>query len=784
MESQINAHLLETDDVKGQLELLQKDLDLSQNRVNELIESRAKSRRKIEALEVALQEKDRCVLELETDLDETTRKLTHDSDDLKSEVKHWKEKAESLELHAVECQGNVADKEAVAVLTDKLRSSELHIERSEGEIFQLTTELENAKKVIKEVTIVQKLQEQELVHIQHEASRAKVFEAELKQAREELAELELARVRTERELTMELSMKTEALTLLEEVKSDLEVMTLQNKALKENTACLEKELEGKTSALEAADKKSAALLSRVQELEESTSDIEKIRSEAEAALEGEQTHKAVIRSLTLQLASLSQEAIAAITEKDEVLGHAALLKVASGTAITTTTTPVVSTSLRPPLSPPLEDPGADVTGMLSVLQRQLISLSEVSKHVSEGLGHPHKQTSQTPLRQLQRQLMRPSVSSSENELTHLRFANLALEALENEVPAMQSILNLAQSALAQVSRPQHVPPLSPSADKAVEKMRQRRDKWKARCEELECAYKAEKVHAVQLQHEVLTLEKSLADAATVLGELTASAVDLKSQQERHESEKFDLQQRLEVCLREQKQLRSLMEAKKQPLEEPTQGNTHEVRFTETVELGHKMALLAAAHEAAKTELERRQHIADTLSSQLDNLQQERDRYKSREQQLMQRLASAREECAHVLQRLEEAEMGHKRMKEDLNTQITRLYSQMHSNVSTGSLDPLLRGLDGLLCDASELEKRVAHLESKAEEMAAEKISMRSALERRLEEAESHCLAMAKEVGRLENELRMERQKGGEPSLVRESVNSEMHHRRDVFDSEM
>jgi hypothetical protein len=193
-------------------------------------------------------------------------------------------------------------------------------------------------------------------------------------------------------------------------------------------------------------------------------------------------------------------------------------------------------------------------------------------------------------------------------------------------------------------------------------------------------------------------------------------------------------------------------------------------------LAQKMALSMAASEAVRAELEHKRLAVETLAAEVADLKADNQQAAEKEARLIEKIAAAKGVYTEVVSRLDQLEEGQSRMKESVDARLDALNTEHRQGpapddddddddddgnsgsaicvMKEGSFNALITGLDNLLADAAELDRRVGLLESQADELSHERRGLRVALEARLAKADECCNALADEVERLtlQNEL--------------------------------
>jgi chromosome segregation ATPase len=466
----------------------------------------------------------------------------------------------------------------------------------------------------------------------------------------------------------------------------------------------------------------------------------------------EHSQHAVIRNLTLKLAAVSREAAVLAAQKEELEARERLLqtfapsslsslpRAAAGAVYTAvipppalSSAPIVPNDTANSSSSPSSSsysPGANdrehhqrLEGLFALTTKQLNGLKALKVCHLNGSG---------------------SISSNSSYDGNGNHSN---NSVEEEVATVQSTLNVIQEEMNGLM---------------VKLGRYAEANFKWKCQEIEAAEnklkgmieelnaKGQEVNEMQEMH--AAMEAKLEE---VVDALMQAEVDKQSLATQLQQEQAKYQAAVDADSKVQKQQEEQEDQQRQ-----------------YAALAQKMALSMAASEAARAELEHKRLAVETLAAEVADLKADNQQAAEKEARLIEKIAVAKGAYTEVVSRLDQLEEGQSRMKESVDARLDALNTEHRQGptpddddsnsgsaicvMKEGSFNALITGLDNLLADAAELDRRVGLLESQADALSQERRGLRVALEARLAKADECCNALADEVERLtlQNELEL------------------------------
>lgn len=772
-------------ELQNQLSNAMKELDASQAKVQEVIDSRTKVRRQMQKQEQTAVD---TVTSLQSQVDELKQQLvTAEEKQAEADKENYKI---SQSLHGCEEHINRFESRAER---ERAELEEQH-EVNEQLQYQLSAQLEMQKELQSTVVSLQEAvegyKERAVVSEEQQTGLVEAYNAlqqehgsltqQLRAVKEEFKVANYGRTNLEAENQQQKAvyeMKMEGLKVketemeaqlkqFEESQHNYNVLMAQ---CRQTTAALEACISG-TSAMAASFRPGsggggvngsgngndgAAAVVSAMAIKKCT---DRLRSITPTAVEmiaerrAEHSQHAVIRNLTLKLAAVSREAAVLAAQKEELEARERLLQTfaplsssslprAAGAAFTALALPppvlssasaVLNNTISPSSSPSSsrgsneEEHHQRLNGLFALMTRQLNELKTLNMYHYNNSGGS-------------------AITSSSSY--NGNYGNSS--SVEQEVATVQSTLNVIQEEMHGL----------------VVKLRHyAKTNFKWKCQEIEAAEnklkemteelnaKDKEVNELQERHAVLEakLEELVDSLMQVEVDKQSLATQLQEEQAKHQAA-VDTDSKVQKQRKEQ-----------------------EGQQRQYAALAQKMALSMAASEAARAELEHKKLAVETLTAEVAALKADNQQAAEKEAQLIEKIADAKIAYTEVVSRLDQLEEGQSRMKESVDARLDALDTEHRQGptpdnddnnnnnsggggaavcvMKEGSFNALITGLDNLLADAAELDRRVGLLENQADELSHERRGLRVALEARLAKADECCGALADEVERLQSEL--------------------------------
>ncbi|PRW61371.1 leucine-rich repeat containing [Chlorella sorokiniana] len=485
---------------------------------------------------------------------------------------------------------------------------------------------------------------------------------------------------------------------------------------------------------------------------------------AASSLPLEASQRAVIRSLATQVAELQRQ----LEQAAPACGSPA------------------AGPCPPPVLPSGDQPGdlAQLAGMLVLVRQQLAGLERIQRQLEAAKrSGGNADRSRSPASPASPALgaaggRSRSPAGGASTAPYMPDAAHMAALLGTELPALLATVAVMEAEVRRMAAERAAEPdaikclPAPAAGTATDSaappapgdMAQRKEKWKARCKELQskleaagsaaqaveaalraqladaeraaaehAAQQASTVAALQGRVEELAragaqLEGALQQTARQLADAAGAAEALQGQLEREKAEHAkalgQAERRLvaaEGALREERQRHASLAASVQDVTAGlhSSGNAEQQLRAQLTELAEHVAVLTAAQEAAKSEVAHKQQALQEVQSELAQLQAAHaaltDEKQQREGELVGRLEAMQHECTALLAVVERAEEQHAEVEERLHAQVQLLGGQLerHGDTEAAHLPAVHAGLAKLQSAAEGLEVRLLRLEAQA-----------------------------------------------------------------------
>eukprot|EP00887_Chlorella_sp_A99_P001787 scaffold19.g1787.t1 len=515
--------------------------------------------------------------------------------------------------------------------------------------------------------------------------------------------------------------------------------------------------------------------------------------EAAAAVPLESSQRAVIRSLSLQVGSLRRQLATAARQRNQLQERLRTLRASLGrSSMDDIDEPaeegageegeacVLSVSAAADVGPEGSGDSRQLLGMFPLLSQHLAVLQRVQEQLGAGTAPTSSGAGSARAPPTKDSLL----AAAQQQVSH------SAAVLASELPALQATVQvmlaearqLAQSTAtrpradaspaaapllclpAPPSPPVPAPTTHQPGEEQVNKLRQRKDKWKRRCqatetEAKEVAAAAEREQA-ELQATIRALESNAAEqterriaeaealrgqleqAAEARGQLEATLQAFSTQLEEAGATIEALQQELQrqaaereggeavlrrqlgdaqAALEEEARARAALQA---TLDEVAAGlesgqSSEKSLRAQVVELGQRVVVLRAAQEAAAAEVEQKQAAESAAQEELASV---REAYtelaaekEEREGALLMRLQEVQHECEALLAAVEGAEEQRQALEAGLGARLDALAAQLGhaAALEPAGLAEVAASLVGLASAAERFDVRLLRLEAQA-----------------------------------------------------------------------